>query len=69
MTLSAEGRHYLNSRGELTEQEALLLEHVFSEIYKKSRWLNVPAAKDDRAAELEGSLVRFIIESRKTEAV
>lgn len=65
MTLSAQAREYMAKRDKLSERETDIIDHAFNSIYQMSKWLNVKVATDDRAAELEASLIRFIIDSRE----
>lgn len=65
MTLSTEARHYMALRKTLVAKERGLIENVFLELYESARDVNIPAAKNDRAAELEAAIIKFIIDSRE----
>lgn len=65
MSLSEQARHYMAKRDELSDQETALLNLTFDSLYTDAKTLQVPAAIDDRAAELEVAIVKFIIESRE----
>lgn len=65
MTLSTEARKYMDMRDSLSDDELITIEAVFEEIYTDAELFGFPAAKDDRAAELEAALIKFIIDSRE----
>jgi hypothetical protein len=64
MTLSTEARTYMAKRDELSDGEKYVINSLFDELYARAKALGLPAAKDDRAAELEAALIRFLIDSR-----
>jgi hypothetical protein len=71
MTMTAQDRKWMlaperaQARASLTQNEMLVLDRVFRELYNGCKYFDMPAAEDDRAASLEAALVRFFIESRE----
>jgi hypothetical protein len=63
MTISADARWY--KRDKLTFKERTLVDNIMVELFDEAMRAGIPVAKDDRAAELEAALIRFIIESRE----
>lgn len=65
MTISAEARKYMDMRDDLSGSEEAFIGGVFEELYSIAKILEIKAATDDRAAELEAAIIKFIIESRE----
>ena len=65
MTLSAQAREYMAKRDGLSTNERFLIDRLFNELYNGAKYFDIPAATDDRAAELEGAIIKFIIYSRE----
>jgi hypothetical protein len=64
MTLSAEARYYIGKRETLSVSETDIVDEAFRTLYRECRYLGIPAATDDRAAELEAAMIKFILDSR-----
>lgn len=65
MSLSKQAEKYLDKIVELNNAEVILIARFFDFLYHNNSDLSLNFAKDDRAAELEASLIKFIIDSRK----
>jgi hypothetical protein len=65
MTLSANAQFFIERRNWLSFKERTLVDNVFIELFDEAMRAGIPVAKDDRAAELEAAIIRFIIESRE----
>ena len=65
MTVGIEARAYMDRRGELTGDELNFINTTFDDLYFNAQAWGVNAANDDRAADLEGALIKFVFESRR----
>ena len=63
MSISKETQMHTDKREELNPLEAHIINNVFVELYSSSLGKAFP--KDDRAAELEAALIKFILYTRK----
>jgi hypothetical protein len=55
----------MEKREEISFKERTLVDNIMVELFDEAMRAGIPAAKDDRAAELEAAIIRFIIESRE----
>lgn len=65
MSLSNLTKHYLDQLHTLSNDERHIIDAAFRDLYFRAEQYKVKAAKDDRAAELEAALVKFIMDSRE----
>lgn len=65
MSLSDDARYYMGKREVLKDDEVIFVDEVFVHLYNLGSTCGVNLAKDDRAAELEAALIKFILESRE----
>jgi hypothetical protein len=68
MTLSREDRDTMDRRGELSPEEAALVDDVFALIYSDGRAAGLTPDTCDGAATLEAALIRYLFDSRREEA-
>lgn len=65
MTLSAQAREYMDKRDMLTKIESELIDYTFTCMREIAEEDGIRAATDDRAAELEAAMIKFILDSRE----
>lgn len=65
MTISAQTREYMSKRDSLTQLEIDLIEYTFGCMYRVAAEDGIRAAIDDRAAELEAAMIKFILDSKE----
>jgi hypothetical protein len=64
MTLSADARLYMALRENLPPVERSTVADAMAGVYQAMARSSLSAATDDRAAELEAAIIRFVIDSR-----